>query len=224
MRASRAHRVDKPRAQSQVREFGNLGNVEERISRRIRGRPVVHHQGCARRERGYLPVPHHPTGRGEEHQPIAGAGVGVQRDLDEVLDEHATGAMHEALRLARRTRREEHIGRVVERQAEVLRFGTGVAPLRLGQQVDLDEAAGSGDEARGEPRQVDDVGVDRAGRVVGAGHDKHGGHRRQLAHELHKVVAAVMALAVPSIGRGRDEHDRVELPEAIDDGGYAELR
>ena len=132
--------------------------------------------------------------------------------------------MHEALGLAGGAGGEEHVRRVVEGQRLRLQPRPAVASLGIGEQVDLEESVAAGHAARRDPGDVDDIGIDRTRQVVGPGDDEHRAHARQFAHEFDQVIAALVALARPLVGRRADEYDGIELAEAIDDRGHAELR
>ena len=113
---------------------------------------------------------------------------------------------------------------MVEGKRLSLHGRAAMTPLCIGEQIHLEQAITPGDAARRDSRHVDHVGVDRAHGVISARDDEHRSHTRQLAHELHQVVASLMALARPQIGRRAHQDDGIELAEAIDDGRDAELR
>ena len=95
----------------QVPEHRSLGggrDAVEQHERRFAGEPA--------RE----PVPHHPAGRREVEDAVVGLHVAVETVLDEVLQEHAAGAVHDALRQPGRARRVEHVEGMVERERREL--------------------------------------------------------------------------------------------------------
>ncbi len=79
------------------------------------GIAVEQHDGGAGQQPGHEVVPHHPARRGEPHERVVGTHVVVQPQRLEVLDDHATVAVHDRLRDAGRARREQDVQRMIER-------------------------------------------------------------------------------------------------------------
>ena len=109
--------------------------------------------------------------------------------LLEVLEQHATGAVDDALRDAGGARREEHVPRVVEREALRCEPCAAVRP----------------DEV---------VPCHRArGRV--ADHDG-GADGREAGPDLVEALQAVEPLAAVAVAVGREQHDRLDLSEPVE--------
>jgi hypothetical protein len=74
-----------------------LGVVEEDRAVADHRRAVVEQQRRPGRQARHQPVPHHPAAGGEVEQLVAGLHVAVQAVLLDVLQQHAAGAMDDAL-------------------------------------------------------------------------------------------------------------------------------
>ena len=142
-------------------------------------------------------VPHHPGGRGEPEQAVAGLDVPGQAVVLEVLDGDPAVPVHDGLGLAGGARGEQHAQRVVERHGVVARLGRGVEQLR--------------------PRER----VGHGARAVGDLHDvAHGRQRRAQGGDLGGAVDRLVAVDVAADG---EQHGGLDLGEAVDDAARAEL-
>ena len=109
-------RVEKLRRRTEEGHPNLVGKIEESVRIRVRRRAVKQHQRRSSRKPGRKPVPHHPAGGREVEHPVAGAEIGMENVFGQVLQQHTTGAVHDALGLAGGARREQHVPRVIERQ------------------------------------------------------------------------------------------------------------
>ena len=130
----------------------------------------------------------------------------MQPDLDQVLEEDAPCSMHEALRLACRSRGEQHVGRMIKGHA-------GELQRSITDQQALQPNHGA---ARWHGR-----GQFRTGNASG------GDQRREVRHcpdDLDEIVRSMERLAIPSVALCDHEDARLELTKSIDDCGGAKLR
>ena len=133
-----AHGIEQARTEPEMGEVSGVGEREECVRGRVGRRPVVQDQRGARGEDGDGPVPHHPaSGRVEAHA-ITRAEVTVQPSLDQVLDQHAPRAVHQALGLAGGAGGEEDVRRVVEGKHLGLQGRATMTPLCIGEQIHLE--------------------------------------------------------------------------------------
>jgi hypothetical protein len=82
----------------------------------VAGVPVEEHDRGARQQRAHEEVPHHPARGGEPEQAVAGARVGVQGELLEVLEQDPALAVDDRLRQPSGPAGVQDPQRVVERQ------------------------------------------------------------------------------------------------------------
>ena len=160
---------------------------------------VDHHDRRAHEQRRDERVPHHPGGRREPLQPVAGLQVPAQAVVLQVLEQDAAVAVHDRLREPGRARGEEHVERVRERQRLELErplARPGARPRR--QRV-------------GEPalrvRDFDD-GLEA---------------REPLAHR-GDLLATVDQPIAPAVAGDGEQELRLELAEPVEDAADAELR
>src|SRR5207237_8230417 len=66
------------------------------------------------RQRAEEPVPHHPAAGGVVEDAILALQIRVENELLEMLKQRATGAVHHALRQARRSRGVHDVSRMIE--------------------------------------------------------------------------------------------------------------
>ena len=81
---------------------GALGEVPEDAHVRVAGAAVVEDDRGAGEQAGDEEVPHHPAGRREPEEAVAGVGVDVEVELLQVLEEDAALALDDRLRQAGR--------------------------------------------------------------------------------------------------------------------------
>ncbi|GBC87295.1 hypothetical protein HRbin12_01298 [bacterium HR12] len=124
------------------------GEAPERGEVGVRGAPVVEHDARAEGEPAEEEVPHHPAGRREPEEALAGPDVVVERQGLQVLEEDPAVPLHDRLRQARRARGVEDPERV--REGDPREGGLG----RLGQELGPGHR---GREARHGPRRGDGV-------------------------------------------------------------------
>ena len=110
-------RADVRRARPERRHLRARREVPQRAHVRVARRAVVQQH----RRLGQQPrddeVPHHPAGRGEPEQPVAGLRVDVQVQHLQVLEQDPALALDDRLRQPGGAGRVEHPQRVVERHA-----------------------------------------------------------------------------------------------------------
>ena len=166
-------------------------------------RAVVKQQRRARRQSGREPVPHHPAARREIEQPIAALDIAMQLLLLDVLEQHAPGAMDDALRNAGRSTRIQDVERMIERHPRERRRPRGV---RAEEVIPRD---GTRDGAAVTPdiRNNDDA-LDR----------------RNARRDLGDLVEYRQCLGVVVVAVDCDQQPGLDLPEAIDDALSTEVR
>ena len=123
---------------------GPLGEVPERVQVGVAGVAVVEDDRRRGEQAGDDEVPHHPAGRREPEEAVAGMGVDVEVELLQVLEQDPALALDDRLRQAGGARGVEDPERVVEGDAlegelGALAFGQQVAP-----EGDVAQAAGVG--------------------------------------------------------------------------------
>ncbi len=132
------------RRHAQVGQPLGVREIEQAVGARPHRRPGAQDDGRAGAERDHHPVPHVPAGAGLVEEPVVAPQVVVEPVLLEQLDQHAAGAVHDALGQAGRSRRVEHERRRVERGA----LEDGVAGVAGTQRAEVDRprwrTAGSG--------------------------------------------------------------------------------
>ena len=131
----------------------------------------------------------------------------MEREHLEVLGDDAAVAVDDRLGEARRARAVQHVQRVVDgdgREGQRLRRCPGE---QLVPRVLLRGARSLRTARRVEIRDVDDVA-----------------QRRQGGDDLGDVVAPIDVLGAVAVAVDGDEHDRLDLPEAVDDRANPELR
>ncbi len=180
-----------------------FGDAPQHARVRMHRRAIVEHDGRAGRERTDEPVPHHPAAGRVVEDDVPGADVGMKDMLLQVLQQHAAGAMHDALGWAGRTRREDDGQRVIE--------GHGGECRRCGGIAELHEALGR--------RNPADVGL------LLQEADDHGGHqRRQLARNFGDHDTRVDGLSVPVVAVDGKQDLRGDLAKAVQHARNAEVR
>ncbi len=173
------------------------GEVEERRGTGMERRAVEEHERRFAREPRGQPVPHHPTGRRVVEEAVAGAQIGVQPLLLQVLEQRAAGAVHDALGRAGRAGGVEHVERVIEGQPRELDLTRGEA---AGELVPARRAAQTGER--------------RASREIPRHHAAL--HRRQLREHRGDALAHVVGLAAVGVAVAGEEHARLDLAEAVE--------
>ena len=113
--------------------------------------------------------------------------------------QHATGAMHDALRLTGSARTEQHVPRVIERQLLERKRSANVGLKHF---APLHKAFG--------PR-------------VGTTNTDFQSRCRQAICDLGELVATIDVLARVGVFEAADEHHRLDLAETIKHGGNAEI-
>ena len=116
-----------------MRDALRVGHVPEDAAVLEEGRAVVEHQRRAAGQAGDQPVPHHPAQRREIELAVAMLHVAMQLVLDQVLDQRAAGAVHDALGHAGGTRGIHDVQRVVEGQLLEFDLARRVAGGEFGQ-------------------------------------------------------------------------------------------
>ena len=132
------------------RRFRLLGEAPLVREVGVRRVAVDHHDRRAQEQRRHERVPHHPGGRREPLQPVAGLQVPAERVVLLVLEQNPAVAVNDRLREAGRARGEEHVERVRERQRLELErpfVGEKLAPRR-----ERRRARAPGTEPRRRPR------------------------------------------------------------------------
>ena len=198
--------VDIFRRGAEQREFLVLRIIEQHAFLRGERRAVVQHQRRAAADGRDKPVPHHPAAGGEVEDAVAGAGVGLQAMLFQMLQQRAAGAMHDAFRHAGGARRIENESRLVERQ-----------PFE-GQRL----------RRKGFEECVERDGIrQRLRKRIGFVQIRNDHHRlrgRQLRDDALELVGERERLAVVPIAVDRDEHLGLDLAETIQHAALAEIR
>ena len=162
---------------------------------------VDHHDRRAQEQRRDERVPHHPGGRREPLEPVAGLDVPAQTVVLELLDEDPAVAVDDRLRQTRRPGGEEDVERVCERQrVELERPGLG-------------EELVPGDRVR--------QGIVVAARV-GDVDDRR--QARQAVADRGDLLAAVDELVAVAVAGDGQQHLRLELAEPVEHAAHAELR
>ena len=192
-------------AGAEHRHPGPLGQIPEDAHVRVAGIAVVEDDCRPGQQPGDEEVPHHPAGRGEPEEAVAGVGVDVEVELLQVLEQDPALPLDDRLRQARRAGGVEDPERVVEGDALEAQLG----PLAGGQQL-----APGGRVAQGREVGVR-VEVGEDDRALQAWH-----LRLQLCHGL----AAVEVLAAVAVAVDREEDLGLDLGEAVDHAGRAEVR
>ncbi len=191
------------RARAEHRDPLAFGDAPENAGIGVQRRAVVEHDRCARRECRDEPVPHHPTGRREIEHDVAGPNVRVQHVLLAVLEQRAARAVHDAFGHARGAGGIQNVERMRERHG----FGL---ELRVG----LDEV--------GEQHPVRQPAQLRCAVAIRDHDDRAqlGQPRGDRADERQRVDA----LAVVEVAIRREQHLRLDLPEAIENRVRSEVR
>ncbi len=202
--------VDVLGRRAEVRGPLGFGEIPQHLAAVDEGRPVVEQQRRARAEARGEPVPHHPAAGREIEQPVAGLEVAVQQVLLQVLQQRAAGAVDDALRNAGRSRREENVERMVERQADVVdrdrrRAARGTHPRR--------PRRGRARRPAGPCPVASRYGITTTRSTVGS----------------CATISATLSqdrqrLAVVPVAVDGDEHARLDLAEAIEHALHAEVR
>ncbi len=190
-----------------------LGVVPQHVAGRVERRAVVEQQRRPARQTRDQPVPHHPAERREVEDAVACPDVGMQQLLGEMLEQRAARRMHDALGHSSRSRREQHIERMRERQAleaqRLLRTARdGIAPgLRFRALV---QRAGI------EALRHGIVAADIA-------NDDDGAQRRQLGHDRGELVGDVDPFSGVVVAVAGDQHLGLDLAEAVEHALHAEV-
>ncbi len=177
---------------------GAFGDAPLGAGVREAGAAVVEDDRGAGEEAGDEEVPHHPAGRGVPEEPVLGAEVAVQAELFEVLDEDAALGLDDGLGQAGGAGGVEHPQGVVEGQ--VLEDG-----FRVGcrQRFPLQRALGG---LAAEERDMD-----------------HRAESGQFAAEFGDRFPAVVLLAAVAVAVDGEQHDGLDLLEAVQDAAGAEV-
>ena len=124
---------DVGRAGAEAGDLRALGEVPQHAHVRVAGAAVVEHDRGLGEQPGDEEVPHHPAGRGEPEDAVAGLRVDVQVELLEVLEQDPALAVDDRLRQPGGARRVQDPQRVVERDAlegQLARLLEAVLPAR----------------------------------------------------------------------------------------------
>ncbi len=201
--AGLAQRLDELRRGAEQRDPRVVGQVEQPVAVGVERRAVVEDQGGAGGEARRQPVPHHPAGRREVEDPVAGPDVAVELMFDEVLQQHASGPVHDALRDARGARGEQHVPGVVE-----------------GERGELGLAGFAAGEERVEHHRVGDG----AGRSAAAeGHDHHLLDTGKRGPDLGERPDAVVDPPAVLVAVAGEEEPGLDLTEPVDHPVDAEV-
>ncbi len=114
-------------------DAGGVGEIPERAEAGVGRVPVEEHDRGIRQQAADEEVPHHPAGRREPEQPVAGVGVEVEPELLQVLEQDAALSVHDRLRQSRRARAVEHPERMVEGELGELELAGRQLPVAAGQ-------------------------------------------------------------------------------------------
>ena len=224
--AGGAAAVDEARAGPEVCHLQAVDRVPQHVEGRMRGRPVVEHDGRAFRQRGDQPVPHHPAAGGEVEQAIAGPDVAVQMQFRVVLQQHAAGPVHQRLGQAGRAGGVEHREGVIEGQRRRgerrRRAGQPVGP---GHGVEARDGLAQDDDARRSGQARRQIGDDRAGLEAPAVIRIRGRGEQQLRRDLVEAGVGGVGAEVGRAGRedrparGAGEVQDHRLRHVGDEGG-----
>ncbi len=168
------------------------------------GVAVVEDDRGAGEEAGDEEVPHHPAGRREPEEAIAGVGVDVEVELLQVLEQDPALALDDRLRQAGGAGGVEDPERVVEGDALEPQLG---ALARREQLLPGDR-----------PVEPAEVGV-----RVEVGEDDGPLEARHRRLQLGDHVAAVKVPAAVAVAVDREQDLGLDLGEAVDDAGGSEV-
>ena len=101
-----------------------VDQVDQAFRTRMERRTVVQHHRAAHRQGRDQPIPHHPAAGGVVEQPVADSQVGMQAMFLHMLQQHATGAVDDALGYAGGAAGVEDVERVSERHGDEIRLAT----------------------------------------------------------------------------------------------------
>ncbi len=191
-------------AGAEHRHAGPLGQLPERVHVWVAGVAVVEDDRGAGEQAGDEEVPHHPTGRREPEEAIAGVGVDVEVELLQVLEQDAALALDDRLGQAGGAGGVEDPERVVEGDALEAQLGA----LAGGQQLLPAHRAAQGGEV---------------GLGIEVGEDDGVLEARHLRLEAGDRLAAVEVLAAVAVAVDGEEDPGLDLGEAVDDAGGAEV-
>ncbi len=148
-------------------------------------------------------VPHHPAGRREPAEPVVRPEVGMEGERLEVFEEDAAVAVDDRLGQPGGPRREQHVQRVVERDAVE------------GERPGLGEQRRPGDRPRD--------GVDGLGLGAQIGHDDGRPEAGQGGADLGDGPGPVDLFVAVPVAVDREQHRGLDLGEPVDDGPRPEL-
>ena len=179
--------------------------VEESVAVRMERGAVVECQGRPAGECAHLPVPHHPAAGGEVKEPLSALHVAMQRQLLDVLQQRAAGAVHDAFRGTGGARRVHDVERVVEGEAFEFDLRGGVPGDEIVQCHGLLDRR--------------DVGCGR-----GVRHDDDAFDRRNSGRHRPEPTDGIEPLTAVEVSVRAEQHLRRDLAESIHDALHAEIR
>src|SRR5690606_33872964 len=195
---------DEAGAGAEMGDFFLHHRIPKEVQAGIAGGAVDGDYGGAGHQCRGLPVPHHPAAGGEVEEAVFRAHVAVEHEFLRVVDQQASGAMHDALGFAGGAGGIEDVDRMVRvhgRERRCLPCTKGQSLVPGGDQFALN---------RGFIWQLLD-----------ADHHFQGW---QLCNQFREVVLAGKHLTAVAITVYYDQGRRFDLAEAVVDGTYAEVR
>ncbi len=190
-------RIDELGGDAEQGELFRVDDVEQRVRPRMERRAVEEDRGRARRQDRHEPVPHHPAGRREVHDAVTGADVAVELVLLEVLEQHATGAVDDALRDAGGARR---VQSMYHGWSNAKRSRCEPAP-RCGPTKSSHATVPAGASP-----------TTTVARTVG-----------RSDRDLVEALQAVEPLAAVAVAVGGEQHDRLDLAEPVEHPSRTEV-